>query len=187
MESLTESSTPGTHNPAGEAEFLIPAAPDVVASRPCEQRDRRFAKPEASGGSPQHFCSPACRYAAGFQRAPSSQASVQPAKSDQQAAAAKLAAHDRFDWFKDDSIVLEEQLPTAIYFSERNHLVIRQRAEYRDEDAFIYIAPQNIAEFIDRLTDVVGIIQLCQLRFGWNCWSGNCPTSSARHESWSSS
>jgi hypothetical protein len=170
MQSLTESSTPGKHNPAGDAEYLIPAAPDVVASRPCEQCDRRFAKREASGSSPQHSCSPACRYAA-----------------RSEAAAAKLAAHDRFDWFKDDSIVLEEQLPTAIYFNERNHLVIRQRAEYRDEDAFIYIAPQNLAEFIDRLTDVVGVIQLCQLRFGWNCWSGNCPTSSARHESWSSS
>jgi hypothetical protein len=69
----------------------------------------------------------------------------------------QTSGHDRFDWFKDDSIVLEEQLPTAIYFNERNHLVIRQRAEYRDEDAFIYIAPQNIAEFVDRLTDVVGI------------------------------
>jgi len=89
---------------------------------------------------------------------------AEPTKATQEAAEAKLAAiqakyeEERFDWFTDDSIVLERQLPVAIYFNKRNHLVIRQEADgYSDEDTVIFIAPQNIAEFIDKLCDVVGI------------------------------
>jgi len=86
------------------------------------------------------------------------------AKATQEAAEAKLAAiltkreEDRFDWWKDDSIVVERQMSIAIYFNSRGHLVVRQEAEWNeDEDTFIYIAPQNIAAFIDRLCDVSGI------------------------------
>ena len=86
------------------------------------------------------------------------------AKATQEAAEAKLAAilakreEDRFDWWKDDSIVVERQMSIAIYFNSRGHLVVRQEAEWNeDEDTFIYIAPQNIAAFIDRLCDVGGI------------------------------
>ena len=88
------------------------------------------------------------------------------AKATQEGAEAQIAAilesrsqKGDFDWFTDDSIVVEEQLPVAIYFNKRNHLVIRQRTGGwdQDEDTVIFIAPQNIAEFINKLCDVVGI------------------------------
>jgi hypothetical protein len=63
---------------------------------------------------------------------------------------------DRFDWFDDDSIILEEQLPIAIYFNKRDHLIIRQEGRGGDEDAFIYVAPQNIPRFIEQLRSLVG-------------------------------
>jgi hypothetical protein len=66
------------------------------------------------------------------------------------------------DWESDDSIVLERQMRIAVYFNKQGHLVIRQEADHGDpcadgEDIFIYVAPQNIAEFIDKLTDIVGV------------------------------
>jgi hypothetical protein len=51
---------------------------------------------------------------------------------------------------------LEQQLATAIYLNRRNHLVICQQGSGDDEDAFIIIAPQNIAAFIDRIRDLTG-------------------------------
>jgi hypothetical protein len=89
---------------------------------------------------------------------------AESAKATQEAAEAKLAAilakdkEDRFDWWKDDSIVVERQMSIAVYFNSRGHLVIRQEAEpNEDEDTVIYVAPENIAAFIDRLTDIIGI------------------------------
>jgi hypothetical protein len=61
-----------------------------------------------------------------------------------------------FNWQDDSSIIVEKQLPIAVYFNKRNELVIRQEQE-DDYDAFIFIALQNIGEFIDKLTDIVGI------------------------------
>jgi hypothetical protein len=88
-------------------------------------------------------------------------------KATQEAAEAVLAAYlegrreeqeDVFDWHRDDSIALERQLSIAIYLNPRDHLVIRQEREAdQDEDTFIYIAPQNIAAFIDHLCRVAGI------------------------------
>jgi len=67
---------------------------------------------------------------------------------------------DRFDW-SGDSVVLEEQLRVAVYIGERGDLVIRQRADWnQDEDTVVLIAPQNIMEFVDKLTDVAGIPSL---------------------------
>jgi hypothetical protein len=64
-----------------------------------------------------------------------------------------------FDWHDADnrqSLVLEEQAETAIYIGKNGHLVIRQKA-WPDDDIVVLISPQCIAEFVDKLTDVVGI------------------------------
>ena len=88
---------------------------------------------------------------------------AEPTKATQEAAEAKLAAilakqeEERFDWITDDSVIVEKQLPIAIYLNRRNHVVIRQEAEYPDEDSVVIIAPQNIREFIIKLCDVAGI------------------------------
>ena len=146
----------------------------------CEHCNRPFARREGNGGSPQRFCSSECRTAfhsgsrSARQRSPACDAATEAPstsppeapKATQEAAEAQIASilesrsrREDFDWFTDESIVLEEQLPVAIYFNKRNHLVIRQRAGGwdQDEDTVIFIAPQNIAEFIDKLCDVVGI------------------------------
>ncbi len=63
-----------------------------------------------------------------------------------------------FDWSDSENVVLHDQPETAVYFNPKGALVIRQRADWNEEnDPFVYICPNNIAEFIDKLCDVVGI------------------------------
>lgn len=63
-----------------------------------------------------------------------------------------------FDWIKSPDVVLHEQPQTAIYFNPEGALVIRQRADWNEEnDPFVYICPNNIMDFIDKLCDVAGI------------------------------
>jgi hypothetical protein len=150
------------------------AARDATAPR-CEQCSQPFNRRRASGGKPQRFCSPECRIAFHSENRQRDQQSptcsavtepvatslAEPPKATQEAAEVKLAAylekHPERDNNFDDSIVLEEQTSIAVYFDKRE-LVIRQLATWdRDEDTFIYIAPQNIAKFIDKLADLVGI------------------------------
>lgn len=65
---------------------------------------------------------------------------------------------NEFDWFDDESIVLRPQLAVAIYNNERGGLVIRQERDWNEEsDTFIVIAPENVAAFVDRITDAAGI------------------------------
>jgi hypothetical protein len=143
----------------------------------CEQCSQPFAPRERSGGKPQRFCSPECRTAFHSenrqrdQRAPTCSAITdqpatpiaEPVSAETRATlAALIEKHsepaDDFDWFKDDSIVLEEQPTTAVYTNSRNAIVIRQRAaSYPDEDQFVFIAPHNLMTLIDRLCDMAGI------------------------------
>jgi hypothetical protein len=143
-----------------------PSPTTSSAAPTCEQCGKPFAKRQGSGGSPQRFCSAQCRQASHTngqhsQRSPACDAATeppatpiaQPAKATQQA---PEAGQERFDWSEDDSIIVEEQLPVAVYINERDQLIIRQHT-WPDEDAVIVIAPQNIEQFIDRLVDIVGI------------------------------
>lgn len=65
---------------------------------------------------------------------------------------------DDFQW-DDDSVVLHDQPATAIYFNKFGGLVIRQEARWPsdEDDPYVVIAPNNVAAFIDKITDVVGI------------------------------
>lgn len=70
----------------------------------------------------------------------------------------RVAAGIEFDWLESKSVVIHEQPATAMYFNPGGHLVIRQKADWdREEDTFVYIAPNNIEAFIDELTEMVGI------------------------------
>jgi hypothetical protein len=70
---------------------------------------------------------------------------------------AVLRADDNeFDWEADDIVAFHEMPRTAIYWNQHGALVIRQQRHY-DEDAFIFISPEMIDSFIDKLTDFVGI------------------------------
>jgi hypothetical protein len=63
---------------------------------------------------------------------------------------------EEFDWNDESSIVLRAQAETAIYRNPVGDLVIRQR-NWPDEDSFVVITANCEAQFIDQLTDMMGI------------------------------
>jgi hypothetical protein len=69
---------------------------------------------------------------------------------------ASAGAAEDFDWDDTEGVILPEQPATACYWNRRGELVIRQKG-WPDDDSFIYIAPDFISEFVDKLTDIVGI------------------------------
>jgi hypothetical protein len=98
----------------------------------------------------KRFCSSRCRVA--FHNA--KRGSETPPETPE---TPEPKVEDHFDW-DGDLVLLEEQLPIAVYIGDRGHLVIRQRSDWNEEnDAVILIAPQNISEFFDKLTDMAGI------------------------------
>lgn len=81
-----------------------------------------------------------------------------PPPSPKNAPAASPEAFKDFDWSTDDSVVLHHQPAVAAYFNQAGGLTIRQERSWdQDEDIVIAIAPENVGEFIDKLTDVIGI------------------------------
>jgi hypothetical protein len=132
----------------------------------CDQCGEAFQPREGSGGSKQRFCSKQCRldfHGSSQRSAPHAGITEPPAPPP---AAEKTPTSDvpkaavredgEFDWNTDESIVLGEQLETAIYFNERGGLVIRQR-NWPDEDHYVVIAESNIGHFLDQLTDICGV------------------------------
>jgi hypothetical protein len=75
-------------------------------------------------------------------------------------AVSSITAHtvlrNEFDWEADDIVAFHEMPRTAIYWNQNGVLVIRQQRHY-DEDVFIFISPDLIGFFIDKLADFVGI------------------------------
>ena len=65
---------------------------------------------------------------------------------------------DKFDWSSAELVVLHRQPAIACYINDAGGLTIRQERSWNeDEDTVIAIAPENVGEFIDKLTDVIGI------------------------------
>jgi hypothetical protein len=140
-----------------------------AASKSCEQCGQSFEPRSGSGGKAQRFCGTKCRAAFHSdgqlsQRSPTYSAPqtlsavIPPAKKDEPAATPDDSKD--FDWSNDDSIVLREQPETAIYFNPNGALVIRQRAVWpndEDGDPYVYINPENIEHFLDKLTDICGV------------------------------
>ena len=129
----------------------------------CEHCGQPFTPRSGTGGKPQRFCSAECRAASHnkpqrSQRSPTCSNGVQlpavtqPAEKD----APQAAPAGDFDWSDTDSVVLPEQPATACYFNPCGELVIRQK-RWPDDDSFIYIAPNLISEFIDKLTGIIGV------------------------------
>jgi hypothetical protein len=69
------------------------------------------------------------------------------------------AKNEDFNWSDNDSVMLREQRATAIYFNTHGDLVIRQERHcpFEDEDPFIVINAENIAGFLDKLTNICGV------------------------------
>ena len=144
----------------------------------CEQCGEAFEPRQGSGGKPQRFCSTPCRLAFHSeartgangeggsdlkgqrdQRAPT--CSAPPSEIDspppENPARAPEAKSD-FDWSNPENVALQDQPATALYFNRYGALVIRQcRAWDQDEDTFVYISPENIDDFLNKITDACGI------------------------------
>ncbi len=60
---------------------------------------------------------------------------------------------DTFEWHGDDAtdIVIRHQRAVAIYRNDSDDLVIRQRADYPNEDQFIILTVENIPALIAAL------------------------------------
>jgi hypothetical protein len=61
---------------------------------------------------------------------------------------------DDFDWITDDSVIIPRQPAIAVYFNKCDEIVIRQGADYPDEDRFVYVRRENLAPLIHRLQEI---------------------------------
>jgi hypothetical protein len=149
--------------PAVQPSLDSSAGGEASPSKACEQCAKPFEPRSRTGGKPQKFCSPDCRSAfhAEAQRgqhtptldAPSTLDPIPEPKSKP----APADDPNEFNWASDtDAVILPEQFLTACYFNPKGELVIRQR-RWPDDDQFIFIAPESIDTFIDKVTDIVGI------------------------------
>jgi hypothetical protein len=126
---------------------------DIDAAIPaaiCDECGKAFT-PRTGGGSKQRFCCDTCR------KRHHKMGDAQGDAGDAEPVKPTPAEDSEFDW-NDDCVVLREQRETAIYWNPAGDLVIRQRAGRHDyDDPFLVIRADNIADFIDRLTDIIGI------------------------------
>ena len=58
----------------------------------------------------------------------------------------------KFDWLNDPSVILRDQAGVAAYFNRFGELVVKQR-DTLGAPATIYIAPENIPQFLAGLRD----------------------------------
>jgi hypothetical protein len=148
------------------------AAPTIPAPI-CEKCGQPFTGREGSGGKPQRFCTPECRTAYHSenrqrdQRSPTcSEVPVQPAAPVAKPTPATKPVPQRayradvteFDWDDEDTLVLRRQFAVAVYRTPDGSLVIRQQGDWNEEDdRCIVISPENVGDFVDRITDAAGI------------------------------
>lgn len=64
-----------------------------------------------------------------------------------------------WEWADDDGdVVVEEQPPVAIYINPKGAIVIRQRAENRDDDdPFLWFAPQHALAIAKAILEAAGL------------------------------
>ena len=132
--------------------------------RTCQRCCRPFTPRQGKGGKPQLYCSTACRKA---NAVPNANPNAVPNAKDAKGVGEDVGKDvwkdveedaEEFSWNSDDSVVLQEQRRTAIYFNTRGELVIRQEADWNeDTDTVLVIAKNNIPDFLDKLTDTCGV------------------------------
>jgi hypothetical protein len=172
MSSLNSTGNPAI-KPLAEALFsdealgTEPLASSITSE--CLQCGESFMPRAKSGGKPQKFCSEKCRREADAERkanAPNAPQRETPADIPEPSIVAKhpefalVAAEPKDDgcWFIDNrqNIVLPEQQAVAIYWNERDDLVIRQERSWCDEtDHVVLIQRANLCAFIEKLQQIV--------------------------------
>lgn len=143
----------------------IPQNAALSNTENCQQCDKPFIP--RHGGKPQLFCSETCRMAFHSEAREADKTTlaslrergtlpIPPAATMTHELPPVATGDDAFDWADDESVVLREQPMTAAYFNRNGELVIRQ-ARWPDDDVFIYIAQNNLADFLDKITDIGGV------------------------------
>jgi hypothetical protein len=136
--------------------------------RICSRCCRPFTPRQRSGGRPQLYCSTACRKGSAV---PNGSPNAAPNANDGANVGEDVGKDvgkgigkdveedaEEFSWNSDDSVILQQQRRTAVYFNTRDELVIRQQADWNeDTDTVLVIAKNNIEEFLDKLTDICGV------------------------------
>jgi hypothetical protein len=148
----------------------LPADYPLDGNAECRSCHREFTPRKGTGGKPQVYCSAECRREADAerkanptqreQRAPQRAASPAPAPLKNEFALVAPETNGKsFDWIDDrNAVLLSEQRAVAAYFNADDDLVIRQERSWcDDEDQIVVIHKDNIAAFIDKLTDICGI------------------------------
>ncbi len=78
-----------------------------------------------------------------------------PANERPLATAANLPPADGFDWRGDPDVLAHRQLAIAVYENERGEVVIRQEADWNDdEDTYIVVAREHVPALIRRLNEL---------------------------------
>jgi hypothetical protein len=143
--------------------------PELISEqRICLRCCRPFTPRQGKGGKPQLYCSTACRKAnANPNDGPNASPNAVPNAIDAKDVGEDVGKDvgkdveedaEEFSWNRDDSVILQHQRRTAVYFNTRDELVIRQEADWNEEtDTVLVIAKNNIEEFLDKLTDICGI------------------------------
>jgi hypothetical protein len=142
------------------------AAVSADLERQCENCRQPFKQREKSGGKLQRFCTPKCRYDFHAQRGQR----TSPHVGDEDCGVSDPAAPPKptveppqvkgtdFSWTNEEAVVLREQRQTAIYWNPDGDLVIRQRADWDEEnDPYLVIGANNLQDFIDAICDMAGI------------------------------
>jgi hypothetical protein len=134
--------------------------------RPCVNCHQPFRPREKSGGKAQRFCTPECRFAFHAQRGQRGSSHVGADDGAVSEAAPppkpplelpKVKGTD-FSWTNEEAVVLREQRQTAIYWNPDGDLVLRQRADWDEEnDPYLVISANNLQDFIDAICDMAGI------------------------------
>jgi hypothetical protein len=56
-----------------------------------------------------------------------------------------------FNWSTDESVIINEQPATAVYWNKQDQLVIRQQVPYPDEDVYVVFNQENLRHLIEMI------------------------------------
>ncbi len=131
----------------------------------CEQCQAPFEARARTGGKPQRFCSPACRRAFHANVTPTFPTST-PTPPTLADVANSTELHpippeeDPPDWKwwgeNRETVVLQEQPRTAIYWNANDTVVIRQETPWNDDrdDVVVIVTKGNLRSVINRLIEM---------------------------------
>jgi len=139
--------------------------PAEITQTVCENCGTPFESRKHGAGSPQRFCSKACRLQS-FRADNVPSVSQTPSVSTPNAGRAETLTDDderqQFDWDEDENLVFRQQRATAVYFNQYDELLIRQQQPDEVDfwgnpvDAMVFVARPFTRQFVVKLAAVCG-------------------------------